>query len=246
MLKLRLDFAASLSKDLQRPELNEDSFAIDVSAGRVAIADGASESYDSRRWAKILVDAFVVEPIVTREWLNELTSRYALSANFDALTWSAQAAFERGSFSTLLGMEIFSKGDTVGVVAVGDSIAVLGRDREILTSHPFTSATEFSRRPTLLCTLDINNDFFNNTFISNSWVTWRVRPGDRLYMMTDAVGEWFLKSASACKMIELNSITTVDDFVDLISWLRKVRGIRIDDSTIIRLSVQRGEEDASS
>src|SRR5829696_7044340 len=37
----------------------EDAIAGDPSAGRFAVADGASESYAAGHWARLLVDAFV-------------------------------------------------------------------------------------------------------------------------------------------------------------------------------------------
>ena len=238
MLTLRVGLAASVGKDLQRPDLNEDMFAISDTTTRVAIADGASKSYDSGKWARILADAFVLEPNVSPEWLQTLVDCYASKTDFDALPWSAQAAFERGSFSTLLGIELLTQERAARLLAVGDSIALHTRNRKVIASYPFDNSMSFRTRPELLSTQQGNNVFFTDIFIAHAWTTWPLIGGDSVYLMTDAVGEWVLRSVTGDKLAQLDLITSGDDFTKLILWLRKVRGIRLDDSTFIRVSVE--------
>jgi hypothetical protein len=237
MLTLRVELAASLGKDPQRPELIEDVFAISEKVARAAIADGASESYDSGKWAKLLAHAFVLEPNVSPRWLQTLVSYYTSQTDFDALSWSAQAAFERGSFSTLLGIELLPEEHAVRVLAVGDSIALQTRQQTIVTAFPFNNPDTFACRPELLSTKSRNNVFFTEPFVSRSWTRWQLYDGDNVYLMTDAVGEWILKGGAGTNLRELELVRTYDDFAELVLWLRRVRRIRLDDSTLIRMSV---------
>ena len=54
-----LSFAASVAKYQQDSRLNEDAFGERTSHGVYAVSDGASESFDSRRWSKLLVQLFL-------------------------------------------------------------------------------------------------------------------------------------------------------------------------------------------
>ena len=49
----------SIPKELDYPELNEDYFTHRIDGLACAISDGASESYDSKNWSKILCETFI-------------------------------------------------------------------------------------------------------------------------------------------------------------------------------------------
>src|SRR5688572_10364860 len=122
---MEVAFVGQVPKDPSFPDENEDVYELEIETGRVAVSDGASESFDSRTWARLLATRFVKKPELSSNWLAQAIEDYSLSFDPAALSWSKQAAFDRGSFATLLGIEECIAHGTMDVIAIGDSLAVL-------------------------------------------------------------------------------------------------------------------------
>lgn len=203
---------------------------------RFSLADGASESYDSGNWARLLTQAYVIDQGVGVLWVADRVQTYLDSSDFASLSWSKQAAFERGSFATLLGLEMAPNGTDAEVLAIGDSLAVHVRDGVILDSFPFQYAEQFDARPRLLSTLAVANDFVGESdFFTNSSITWPVRPGDQVLLVTDAVGHWLLAREEA--LTTLSAVSTNEEFERLVADRRLEKTMRLDDSTVLRIAV---------
>src|SRR4051812_26586214 len=127
-------FSASIPKHDQYASENEDVLSIDET--RLALSDGASESFDSKSWASILASRFVVDPRITDAWIEEAVVEYELRFARETLSWSKMAAYERGSFATLLGIE-FSGADELSIFGMGDSIAVVVDGTELGDAFPY-------------------------------------------------------------------------------------------------------------
>lgn len=224
--------AATVAKDPQRQDLNEDAFALgDV---RLALSDGASESYDSRTWARLLTQAYALDEALSAQWVAERVKAYLESSDFSSLSWSKQAAFERGSFATLLGLELAPNGCEAELIAIGDSLAVHVRDGRKLASFPFQHADEFDARPRLLSTLATANDFVGEPeFFSTNSVTWKLQPGDQILLVTDAVGHWLLAHEEALTIVA--ELSSGEEFEQLVVSRRVDKTMRLDDSTILRV-----------
>ena len=109
-MKLHIDLTASVPKDIERPDQNEDCWALDKTLTCFALSDGASESYDSRAWAQLLVKKFARDPSFSPVWVAEAVAEYVQCIDYGALSWSQQPAFERGSFATELGLQLAESG----------------------------------------------------------------------------------------------------------------------------------------
>lgn len=237
-MRLTVELAASVAKDPKRQDFNEDTFALGSTC--FALADGASESYDSQSWARLLTAAYLLDQDVGVPWVADRVRAYVEASNFEALSWSRQAAFERGSFSTLLGLKWAANGSDVEVLAVGDSLAVHIRDGQLLTSFPFQQAAQFDARPRLLSTLTKANDFVEEAdFVPSSNVDWTVQPGDQILLVTDAVGHWLLAHDDV--LDSLVAASTYEDFERLVVARRLDQSMRLDDSTVLRLIVESGD-----
>ena len=59
-------------------------------------------------------------------------------------------------------------------------------------------------------------------------------------MLTDAVGQWFLREIESEKssIKVLSEVTNEDDFLSLITTLRSERRVKLDDSTMLRFIVK--------
>ena len=247
---MRRLFAGSCPKDFEEPAPNEDQFGFSQDGERCAVCDGASESYNSRLWASVLCQRYLDDPAVGPEWLALARGQYLAATNMEAMSWSQSAAFERGSFSTLLGVERDPGGSGARVLAIGDSAALLIDEGRLVEAWPFADPERFKERPTLLSTNDALNGFLSEEgFIERRARTLDLR-GLReplLLCMTDALAEWALRSALSGDggLAELAAIAEEQALRDLVARERDAKRMRVDDSTLITLSLG-GDADAVS
>lgn len=242
-MRFRVDLAASVPKDIACPDLNEDAWAHNEELTCVALSDGASESFDSKTWAKLLVSRYVRNHAMTPDRVSDALNEYGGAFNFEDLSWSAQRAFDRGSFATLLGLVIGHNETDLEVLCVGDSLALHIRDGRVISSFPFDLPEQFDARPTLLSTKGHANSLWaNSEFFQGASRTWQVEPGDVIYAVTDAVGHWILSQLGENKSISdrLLNVGSEAEFTDLVQSMRPGREMRLDDSTVLRLIVEDG------
>lgn len=238
---MRIVFCGQAPKDLNYPESIEDSVEIAEDAGRLAISDGASESFDSRTWAKLLVENFAKSPELSSGWLSDVVRQYNERYDISTLSWSKHAAFERGSFATLLGLEVFSSHSAVDVLSVGDSLAVLLSNADMIDSFPYSNAEQFQQRPELFCTNPSHNGFVENSdFFSCHHKTWSFEQLNNpvVLCMTDALGEWALKMAQEGEpqWATLQSITEEAQLQSIVRIERQKKRMRVDDVTLVSIA----------
>lgn len=244
---MRLIFQGSCPKDPLGSDINEDRWAFDEVHGRLALCDGASESFNSSIWAQILADKYILDPVVTPDWIANAIADYAAHHDYAAMSWSRQASYERGSFSTLLGIEYIRHSKTVDVLAVGDSLAVLIDAGKVMHSWPYSDPERFKDRPTLLATLHEHNAFVSK---SPFWTANGTHfylgelQSPRLICVTDALGEWVLRHAQTDvdAVGRLLEITTQEELVTLVVGERNAGRMRVDDSTVLVAAFDMDEE----
>lgn len=238
---MRVRFSGSVPKDPGSPESNEDKLAFSEDGSRLALCDGASESFDSKAWASILAMKFAQDPKVDQDWVASALSDYNSLHDFATMSWSKQAAFERGSFATLLGVEEDAAHQSVDILAIGDSTALLASGESLVAAWPFSDPERFRERPTLLSTISANNGFVGiGGFWTESGTTFHLAGIEEpiLICMTDALSEWALRQAlpGGKGLGELLSISTEEDLRVLVERERAEKRMKIDDSTLILLT----------
>lgn len=244
---MRILFLGSCPKDQNSCDVNEDRWAFSEQMGTIALCDGASESFDSSVWAQILADKFVTDPAVTPEWVAAALAEYVSLHDFAAMSWSRQASYDRGSFSTLLGVQHILENGTVEILAAGDSLAVLTDGERFVTSWPYSDPASFRSRPTLFATLSEHNTFVS---AGHFWTTHGIHfdlsalESPRLLCVTDALGEWLLRQtiSGGDGLARLLALTTEKQLVQLVIEERASGRMRIDDSTLIVAAFDKGEE----
>ncbi len=238
---IRFDLAVSVPKDPERENQNEDVFDVSENNQIIALSDGASESYDSKSWAMMLVNNFVKNPKFSSDWVKAVQQEYVAGIDFQNLSWSKQMAFERGSFATLITVNCTQLSNGVEVFSIGDSLAVLVRDGRYAQSYPFDTPEQFDARPELLSTLSHLNKFTeDDEFVSSEHnQIWATQHGDWILLVTDAVGQWLLREINhePSSIDILLQINTDEQFEDLVAAMRSERRMKLDDSTMIRLAV---------
>lgn len=238
---MKVLFSGQVPKDMNYPEAIEDAFQIDVKEEKLAISDGASESFDSKTWAQILVSMFIQFPEISTKWLSEVIQKYNAQFDISSLSWSKYAAFERGSFATFIGIESFPVHNSIDILSIGDSLAVLLNGTNFIDSFPYNSPHHFQQRPELLSTNHLYNEFINNVdFFTRHFRTWDLKLLDQpaLLCMTDALGEWALKmeQGGTPQWATLLSVTDVKHLESIILNERKQGRMRVDDVTLIIIS----------
>jgi hypothetical protein len=232
---LRISFSASVAKDADAHDQNEDCLEFDEHRGVLALSDGAGESFDPKWWAGILVEFFVSRPDVALPWLDEAIEKYLGKHDREGMSWSGQAAFDRGSFATLLGVQFSGESGAVEVLAVGDSLAVLLDGEALIESFPYIRAEQFSRRPTLLGTNREANRFLSSPLPLKRWST-RKYDDPAILCMTDALGAWLLEQhQERCKRLRNVSKQDKSAFQRLVRDERASGRLRLDDTTLVVL-----------
>jgi len=184
--------AFHLPKHGHTAEEYEDAFAANGGSRRFAVADGASESSYALLWARELVVGFVnldVKAASNPNWVQPLQRRWAEAVDAFPLPWYAEAKREQGAFATFLGLQLQRRGLDRGTwrcLAVGDSCLFQIRADQVIAAFPLTRSDEFDNLPGLIG---------SRMAAVAPWKKrqGRWRAGDRFLLMTDALGQWFLR-----------------------------------------------------
>lgn len=220
--------SVSVPKRGNRPEENEDATAAAPDGLRFAVADGATEGWESGPWAARLVAAYVAnppEPTTFAEWL-AAARQWAPPEPPGPVPWYAEEKREQGSFATLLGLELRRSRTTAGwawrAVAVGDSCLFHVRGEKLLLAVPLTSPGEFGNRPALVPSAA-------RPCPEPGWFAGRAEPGDRFLLATDAAAARLFAPAALAAALAAD---TPDARAD---WCRGVQDGHNDDVSVLAL-----------
>jgi len=234
-------FEGTVAKHSESPEENEDACRLAPDRGRVVLSDGASESFDARSWARLLVDR-VIEEELTLDVVAECAEAYARLHDPASMSWSRAAAYERGSFATLLVAQDYPESRMVRVAASGDSLALWVDGGEVLASFPYDRSELFQEKPVLLATRTNLNSSQSPAWATCEW------PYDEqgyrfLLCMTDALGAWLLahqERGDTSALERLLSIREPGELRELVDQERIAGRMRRDDTTLVIASVTQG------
>jgi hypothetical protein len=227
-------FRHTLPKRSDEPG-NDDYGAMQPHRGCYALSDGASESFDPAQWARVLVDFYLANRLVDERWLTAACKMYGRMHDREVMSWSRQAAYDRGSFATLLGVTLDPSGRRASVTAIGDSLAVLADGGALVDSYPYTDASEFDKNPLLLATVPMKNQPLMERGLASFRREWNLSQlaDPVIFCMTDALGAWVLADPS--RIVDLRDLKTRLSFKALVDRERTVGRMRRDDTTLLVL-----------
>lgn len=194
--------AFSVEKSGNDPSEIEDAWAYDVEADLLAISDGASDAFDSSRWAQILTSNFVhSRPGWSSEallaWLASPIRSWRSEIRWETLPWYSEEKARRGSFATLLafGFDPNTIGSdprqtTLTAIAIGDSCLFHVRSNLLLSVFPPMTLEDFGNTPALLST---DLEYSQRSLAEMKRTACNCEPGDLLLAATDAFSAWLLK-----------------------------------------------------
>ena len=212
----------------------------------VAVADGATQAYQAGSWASILTAAWIDGELSSKHSnaslsaaVSRLAERWrAENAPAADAPWYATAKAARGSYSTLLGLEMERKGRAWHwrLLAVGDTVAfVLGRDGRLVASHPLADSGEFGSSPPLLGTGRSNPDLETGRRLRRKGT---LEDGGRALIATDALAKCLLEAHESGIPIwaaAVDAARTARTFSRWVAVLREAGQLDDDDTTLMVL-----------
>jgi hypothetical protein len=218
----------------------EDACAANVAQGQFAIADGATESAYAALWARMLVDGFVdcpsAETACWASWLPTLQRRWESEVGQQPLSWYAEIKWQQGAFATFLGAIV--EPPHWRALAVGDSCLFHISDRRVNLAFPMSRSCDFGCCPWLIGSRGSTPQALAQR---EARIQGDFAPGDRLYMMTDALAQCFLRQTECgerpWELLE-HLLTSDDGATSFNSWIRALRcggQIRNDDVTLLAI-----------
>ncbi len=232
--------SATLPKAGHSPDENEDAVAADAARLRFALADGATEGWQSGGWAARLASCFVRRPPTPADfpaWLTAVRGWSPPATPADA-PWYAEVKREQGSFATLVGVELRRPREGAGLlwraVAVGDSCLLVVRGNRVETAFPLSTPDAFGTRPALIPSTSA-------ACPDPEWLAGRAEPGDLLLLASDALARHLLSLSDAAAWEPvLKSVSAALDANSpdpLLELLTPLRDELNDDATAVALRV---------
>ncbi|MFJ2393379.1 hypothetical protein ACIOTI_11570 [Streptomyces sp. NPDC087843] len=236
------------------------------------VCDGATESALAKDWARLLsrkaaehamerpdllsggtaFEEFASSAVAQWDpWLKWYTE--ARIAEGRPLKWYEHTKLAEGAYATLLTVRVdpdpgsgsSAESDAPEpawrwrAAALGDSCLFHLHDDRLVQAFPVEAADEFGTVPDLFGS---RNHDAALLACRTRFTEGRCRPGDRLFLMTDALAAWFLSAAdqksAIHQLLEFSGPDDLTRFVDWLNDLRKSRQLRNDDVAIVRIDFE--------
>src|SRR5262245_1264051 len=213
----------------------DDALACAAERGRFAVADGAAESAQSGLWARLLVETFAHGESLPAwpGWIAAAQARWAEEASPgpDApVPWYLEDRHRQGAFATFLGLALDETSWLA--VAVGDSCLFHVREGRLSAAFPLERSSQFDNTPWLVGS---RTDPQGVPLERGAVQGGEARPGDRLWLMTDALARWFLLEFEAGNR-PWEGLERLGDAGTFAAWVegqREARRLRNDDTTLV-------------
>ena len=232
---------------------SEDAWAVDVDAGCLAVADGASSAWRAGDWAAALVDAWIAKPPPASRgaaavdgvlrWVDRAREGFEPVAPDEQRAagaeraWFTEAAAARGSHAALLGLRVQGLGGRRArfrAVAVGDVCLMVVRGGALDASFPLDDPEAFGARPQLISSLVGGGPAPEQVLVHER----SLRADDVLLVASDALAAFLLRAGGEQPML-WEALTRIDHlgFVVLVEQGLAAGQLERDDLTLLRVRV---------
>jgi hypothetical protein len=236
-----------LAKEGATPVECEDAIAINHRLNRFAIADGATEAYDARRWARLLARRWVHggDGAATRAGfgalLADLGPRLHARWHRRPLPWYAEEKARAGSFAAFAGIEFAAAGGALHwrAVALGDACLIHWRGDALGGAWPLSDPEAFDARPILAPSLaSLQAAALAHTLE----VGGRAAPGDVFLLLSDAVAAWYLRASAkhSRQVVIFESLLEESRDADLTEFIARERlsgAMANDDVAVVKIRI---------
>ena len=233
-----------LSKEGEPQYRCEDAIAVSRDGLRFGIADGATEGFDSKRWARYITKAWVspfaatLDMSALPESLKLLGERQGQRWAGRELPWYLEEKSRDGAFAAFLGVDL-RQSPTWDAIAIGDCCLFIERADSLIESFPLSSPEEFEAWPILLPSLVSRYPSYKNVLRMKSG---GLHAGDRLLLMSDAIACWYLRCWSEDRSVRdaFNCALTNQNqgvLKEIVASERENKLLRNDDIAIVRIEI---------
>jgi hypothetical protein len=221
----------------------EDVIAVDTKACRFAVADGATEAFDARKWAERLAQQWVQRQSTLtaeefREWVAAEGRELHNSWNGLTMSWYAEAKARTGSFAAFVGVELDLKSESPSwkAIALGDTCLLHRRGDVLVKSLPLARSESFNNAPILVASNCALHESSMKSVVIDSGTC---ESGDVLLLMSDAVASWYLKCFETDDLAAEDYFLTQPDneLIEFFDRERLAGRIRNDDLAIVRIQI---------
>jgi hypothetical protein len=216
---------------------------------RFAVADGATETYESGRWVNQLIESFMSPDQAGRANRPEL-ERASMSAWFAAMQkqWLAEAPaasdyieemkIRQGTLATFVGCQILNLDTPTPVwqgAALGDSVLFHVRGETLIDQFPRMRSSDFASSPEGISTLP------ERLGRMSGQVQFRqggLAAGDMIFVATDAFAKWMITRLEARDEALWPRLSELDHpivFDKLVAAERRAGTMKDDDVTLMRI-----------
>jgi hypothetical protein len=236
-----------LPKEGSAAEECEDAVAFDAGSLRFAVADGATEAFDARRWATRLAAEWVGAvraPLTAEEfgsWLKEQGAWLHASWEGRKLSWYAEEKRRAGSYAAFVGLRLEAVGRrlTWRALALGDSCLVQKRGGEVLDAFPLSKPEEFGSTPPLVPSSDGLRAAALARLVEREG---RAEQGDTFLLMTDSLSAWYFEATArrdpeAERFDSLLAASENGALSELVRRERAAARMKDDDVAVVRIKV---------
>lgn len=229
------------------PSECEDAIAINKARTVFAIADGATEAYDSRSWARLFIRSWIrIDPtafeIEDFEPLSlDLGRRLHRKWSRRNLPWYAEEKSQFGSFLAFLGLQFHLVDNSLQwrAIALGDCCLIHRNGTLVCDTFPLTRSEEFGSNPILLPSI---HSKLRRALDHIRQMAGTASSGHDFLLLSDAVASWFLKQREegSDELQVFDKLTDSDDtdgLTDFFEGLRNQDKIKNDDVAVIRIVI---------
>jgi len=216
---------------------------------RFAVADGATETYESRRWVNQLIGSFMspdqvggaswpeFEPASMSAWFAAMQRQWQAAAPA-ATDYIEEMKIRQGTLATFVGCQILRLDTQTPIwqgAALGDSVLFHVRGGILIDQFPRMRSSDFASSPEGISTLPARLGRMSEQvqFRQGS-----LAPGDQLFVATDAFAKWMTTCAEKgdpALWPLLSGLVHPAVFTQLVTAQRRAMAMKDDDVTLMRI-----------
>ncbi len=249
-------FSHRTHKEMETISGCQDNFSCNEAKNCFAIADGATQSFYSSIWSKLLVDYFCENPqidknnwqewleLIQQKWLEEVRAELEKAKSGNNFAWiEIYNGLERSksAISTFIGLQFIENQAKISIV--GDSCLFIFQGNQIKT-YLLKKSTDFNNQPEYFGSRSKNND--HEPKFLDIELKYK-QHSDKLYFVlaTDALAEYIFKYTEQQRDI-LTTLLTINSEQEFENFVKSARHngtikMKNDDVTLMILEVSDGE-----
>jgi len=247
-------FSDRTHKEMETISGCQDNFSYNEAKNCFAIADGATQSFYSSIWSKLLVDYFCENPQIDKnnwqewlkpiqkEWLERVTAELKTAKSGNNPAWieieNRLNRFESAT-STFIGLQFIENQAKISIV--GDSCLFIFQGDKLIKTYLLQKSADFNNRPGYFGSYPKNNNDYKPEFLDIPLKY--EQDSDKLYFVlaTDALAEYIFKYTEQQRDIltTLLTINSEQEFENFVKSARQDDTIKMknDDVTLMILEV---------